>query len=57
MVQRLMDDSAFDAREHFSEPPDIYFAIGAALIIGSGLYVFMRERVVAPRSTAVPAGD
>ena len=28
----------------FSEPPDMWFYVGAPLIIGSGLYIWMRER-------------
>lgn len=37
----------------FSEPPDIWFLLGAPIIIGSGLYIWLRERQLHRRTTAV----
>jgi drug/metabolite transporter (DMT)-like permease len=41
----------------FNEPPDAWFYLGAPIIIGSGLYIWLRERMLARSSTpprAVP---
>lgn len=35
----------------FAEPPDIWFYAGAPLIIGSGLYIWLRERSTRPVET------
>jgi drug/metabolite transporter (DMT)-like permease len=37
----------------FNQPPDIYLYLGAPLIIGSGLYIWMRERALG-KATQVP---
>lgn len=37
----------------FSEPPDIWFLLGAPIIIGSGLYIWLRERQLRRRTTTV----
>jgi drug/metabolite transporter (DMT)-like permease len=39
----------------FAEPPDVWFYAGAPLIIGSGLYVWLRERA-SNRNVATDAG-
>ena len=31
----------------FSQPPDVWFYFGAPVIIGSGLYIWLRERRLA----------
>ena len=35
----------------FGDVPDRYTLIGAAIVIGSGLYIFHRERVRGPRKS------
>lgn len=39
----------------FGERPDVLTLLGAALIIGTGLYTFLRERQLARRARRVPA--
>lgn len=39
----------------FAEPPDLWFYAGAPLIIGSGLYIWLRERALGGQGDAVPA--
>jgi drug/metabolite transporter (DMT)-like permease len=42
----------------FSQPPDVWFYIGAPVIIGSGLFIWMRERTIRGEATApLPAED
>lgn len=41
----------------FNQPPDISFYAGAALIIGSGLFIFLRERQLKPAGVLVPATE
>jgi drug/metabolite transporter (DMT)-like permease len=38
----------------FAEPPDIWFYIGAPIIIGSGLYIWLRERSLRREPTLMP---
>lgn len=38
----------------FSEPPDIWFYAGAPLIIGSGLYIWLRERALSQQTSVAP---
>lgn len=40
----------------FGEPPDMWFYAGAPLIIGSGLYIWLRERAMSRRPSAAPVG-
>lgn len=37
----------------FNQPPDIWFFIGAPIVIGSGLYIWLRERALARPVTPV----
>lgn len=37
----------------FNQPPDRWFFLGAAIIIGSGLYIWLRERNLHRRTTSV----
>ena len=37
----------------FSEPPDLWFYIGAPIIIGSGLFIWLRERQMQRQTTTV----
>ena len=39
----------------FNQPPDRWFFLGAAIIIGSGLYIWLRERHLHRRRTSVDA--
>ena len=39
----------------FSQPPDNWFFLGAAIIIGSGLYIWLRERALNKRIVSVAA--
>lgn len=42
----------------FQQPPDQYFAIGAAVIIASGLYIWLRERALHKAASVVdPVSD
>jgi drug/metabolite transporter (DMT)-like permease len=42
----------------FGEPPDIWFYVGAPIIIGSGLYIFFREQRLEKREPSlVPVED
>lgn len=41
----------------FGDVPDLLLVVGAALIIGSGLYVFRREQILARERTAPPASS
>lgn len=42
----------------FSQPPDVWFYAGAPLIIGSGLYIWLRERALArPAAIAITVED
>lgn len=40
----------------FGEPPDAWFYAGAPLIIGSGLYIWLRERAMSRQPSAEPVG-
>ena len=37
----------------FGDVPDIAMAVGAAIIVTAGLYIFWREQIVAPREPAL----
>lgn len=37
----------------FNEPPDQWFVLGVAIIVASGLYIWLRERQLARRATAL----
>jgi len=39
----------------FGERPDVWTLTGAALIIGSGLYTFARERIRARQPSSMPS--
>lgn len=39
----------------FNEPPDMWFYLGAPIIIGSGLYIWLRERQLHRRQTTIVA--
>jgi drug/metabolite transporter (DMT)-like permease len=41
----------------FNEPPDVWFVVGATIIMGSGIYIWLRERQVARQAAAVPLVD
>jgi drug/metabolite transporter (DMT)-like permease len=41
----------------FAEPPDVWFYAGAPLIIGSGLYIWLRERRMSRETSVVPVED
>ena len=41
----------------FDEPPDVWFYAGAPLIIGSGLFIWLRERRTNRETAVVPAED
>lgn len=41
----------------FAEPPDAWFYAGAPLIIGSGLFIWLRERQTQRDTSIVPAED
>ena len=41
----------------FAEPPDAWFYAGAPLIIGSGWYIWLRERELSRPASVVPAED
>lgn len=41
----------------FGQPPDIWLYIGAPIVIGSGLYIWLRERALAKPVPASPAID
>lgn len=41
----------------FNQPPDLWFFIGAAIIIGSGLYIWLRERKLRAEITVNPVED
>ena len=41
----------------FDEPPDFAFYIGAPIIIGSGLYIWLRERTLKQPISTVAVGD
>ncbi|MBI4046130.1 MAG: hypothetical protein HY371_04860 [Devosia nanyangense] len=37
----------------FNQPPDVGFYIGAPIVIGSGLYIWWRERAMARSVTTI----
>ena len=41
----------------FSEPPDVWFYVGAPIIIGSGVYIWFRERQLNRTVTVAPVED
>jgi drug/metabolite transporter (DMT)-like permease len=41
----------------FREPPDLWFYLGAPIIIGSGIYIWMREMKLRRAVTVVPVED
>ena len=41
----------------FREPPDLWFYLGAPIIILSGLYIWLRERRVSKQTALVPVED
>ena len=41
----------------FTEPPDIWFYVGAPIIILSGLYIWLRERALHKRTTVVATAE
>ena len=41
----------------FAEPPDIWFYVGAPIIIGSGVYIWFRERQLHRPVTVAPVED
>lgn len=41
----------------FSEPPDAWFYLGAPIIIGSGIYIWLRERQILRPVTVEPVED
>ncbi len=41
----------------FSEPPDLWFFVGAPIIIGSGIYIWLRERLLQREITVGPVED
>jgi drug/metabolite transporter (DMT)-like permease len=41
----------------FSEPPDVWFYVGAPIIILSGLYIWLRERALHQQSTVVATAE
>ncbi|HHY48748.1 MAG TPA: DMT family transporter [Alphaproteobacteria bacterium] len=41
----------------FGEPPDIWFYLGAPIIIGSGFYIFLRERQLRRPPALAPVED
>lgn len=41
----------------FSEPPDVWFFIGAPIIIGSGIYIWLRERKLQRQTSLVAVED
>lgn len=41
----------------FAEPPDVWFYIGAPIIILSGLYIWLRERALRKQTTALATAE
>lgn len=41
----------------FNQPPDMWFFIGAPIVIASGLYIWLRERALHKAGTAVEAAE
>lgn len=41
----------------FSEPPDAWFFLGAPIIIGSGIYIWFRERQLQRQTAVTPVED
>jgi len=41
----------------FQQPPDIWFYVGTPIIIGSGLYIWLRERRLGRRPSVEPVAD
>ena len=41
----------------FREPPDAWFYLGAPIIIGSGVYIWLRERRLSRTVTVEPVVD
>lgn len=41
----------------FNQPPDIWLYIGAPIVIGSGFYIWLRERALAKPVPAAPSAD
>jgi drug/metabolite transporter (DMT)-like permease len=41
----------------FNEPPDMWFYLGAPLILGSGIYIWMRERQLSKAPALAPMED
>ena len=41
----------------FAEPPDAWFFLGAPIIIGSGIYIWFRERQLNRPTTVEPVED
>jgi drug/metabolite transporter (DMT)-like permease len=41
----------------FNQPPDVWFYLGAPIIIGSGLYIWLRERQVQAVATPAAAAE
>ena len=41
----------------FGEPPDAWFYLGAPMIIGSGIYIWLRERKLNRAVTIEPVED
>ena len=41
----------------FQDPPDIWFYLGAPIIIGSGIYIWLRERQLHRVITITPVED
>ena len=41
----------------FYEPPDAWFYLGAPIIIGSGIYIWLRERRLSRTVTVQPVED
>lgn len=41
----------------FGEPPDLWFYAGAPIIVGSGIYIWLRERQLQRAVTVVPVED
>ena len=49
----LIVGAAFFGYVFFGEKPELTTLIGAAIIIGAGIYIFMRELKVAPKPPVV----
>lgn len=41
----------------FNQPPDLWFFVGAPIVIGSGLYIWLRERALHKATTAVELAE